>query len=165
MDPFALKWADQRANILRAFLFMRGDDGVEHGAQELAEKTHSELVALCVQAQRDRKQAIDKPWLKSVPEVWEVSGGDAADVPELWDIGTRDQRALAELQKQEDALARQKRGRSASPRRAKAGATAVPAKDDRWDADDLQPLGQGGKGTKKSKGASSSKEGDRALAL
>ena len=75
-DPFALKWADQRANILRAFLFMRGDDGVEHGAQELAEKSHSELVALCVQAQRDRKQAIDKPWLKSVPEVWAVSGGD-----------------------------------------------------------------------------------------
>ena len=65
-NPFALKWDDQRANILRAFLFMRGDDGVEHGAEELAKKTHSELVDLCVQAQRDRKRAIDKPWLMSV---------------------------------------------------------------------------------------------------
>ena len=57
VDPFALKWADQRANILRAFLFMRGDDGVEHGAQELAEKTQSELVALCVHAGAARPQA------------------------------------------------------------------------------------------------------------
>ena len=134
---------------------------MQHGAQELAQKSHSELVALCVQAQGDRKRAIDKPWLKSVPEVWEVSGGDAADVPELWDVSTRDQRALVELQKQEDALARQKRGRSASPRRVKEGASAVPAKDDRWDPDDLQPLGHGGKGAKKAKEASSSKEGTK----
>ena len=134
---------------------------MQHGAQELAKKSHSELVALCVQAQGDRKRAIDKPWLKSVPEVWEVTGGDAADIPELWDVGTRDQRALAELRKQEDVLARQQRGRSASPRRAKAGAKAVPTKDDRWDSDDLQPLGHGGKGTEKAKEASSSKEGTR----
>ena len=79
----------------------------------------------------------------------------------MWDVGTRDQRALAELQKKEDALARQQRGRSASPRRAKEGAKAVPAKDDRWDADDLQPLGRGGKGTEKAKEASSSKEGTK----
>ena len=62
-DPFALKWVDQRANILRAFLFVWGDDGVDHSAQDLAEKSHTELVALCVQAQRDRKRAIDKPWV------------------------------------------------------------------------------------------------------
>ena len=82
--PFALKWDDQRVNILRAFLFMRGDDGVEHGAEELAKKTHAELVVLCVQAQQDRKRAIDKPWLSSVPTVWEVSEGDSVDIPELW---------------------------------------------------------------------------------
>jgi hypothetical protein len=29
-----------------------------------------------------------------VPAVWEISGGDSADIPELWDVGTRDQRAL-----------------------------------------------------------------------
>ena len=31
-DPFALKWADQRENIVRAFLFVWGDDGVDHSA-------------------------------------------------------------------------------------------------------------------------------------
>ena len=85
-DPFALKWVDQRANILRAFLFVWGDDGVDHSAQDLAEKSHAELVALCVQVQRDRKRAIDKPWVKSVPEVWEVRG--ELDVPDFWDVGT-----------------------------------------------------------------------------
>ena len=55
-----------------------------------------------------------------------------------------DHGALAEFRKKEDALARQQRGRSSSPRRVKAGAKAVPAEDDRWDADDLQPLGHGG---------------------
>ena len=50
-DPFVLKWADQHTNILRMFLFMQGDDGGEHSAQELVRKSHLELVALCVQAQ------------------------------------------------------------------------------------------------------------------
>ena len=65
---------------------------------------------MCVQAQQDRKRAIDKPWLSSVPTVWEVSEGDAVNIPELWDVGARDQKALKDLRREENALARQKRG-------------------------------------------------------
>ena len=149
-DPFALKWVDQRVNILRAFLFVWGDDGVDHSAQDLAKMSHEQLVGLCVQTQRDRKGAIDKPWVKTVSEVWEVRGD--LDILELWDVGTRDLRALEDLQKKEDALARQQRGRSSSPRQPRNGAKAVPTQDDRWEADDLQPLtlrSRGSKGTEK----------------
>ena len=154
-DPFALIWADQRVNILRAFLFVWGDDGVDHSAQDLAAMSHAQLVELCVQIQRDRKCAVDKPWVKTVPEVWGVRGD--LDIPELWDVGTRDRKALEELRKKEDALARQRKGRSPSPRRVKEGAQAVPKMDGRWDADDLEPLmphGRGGKGMEKTGEAS-----------
>ena len=89
--------------------------------------------------------------------MWEVHGD--LDVSDLWDVSTRDQRALTELRKKEDALARQQRGRSPSPRRVKEGPRAVPAQDDRWDSDDLQPLGRGGKGMEKTKASSKNLKG------
>ena len=96
-----------------------------------------------MQTQRDRKRAIDKPWVKMVSEVW--------------DVGTRDLRALEDLQKKEDALARQQRGRSLSPRQPRNGAKAVLTQDDRWEADDLQPStarSRGNKGMEKAREAS-----------
>ena len=39
-DPFALQWADQRPNILRGFLFVWGDDGVDHSAADLEKMSH-----------------------------------------------------------------------------------------------------------------------------
>ena len=99
----------QHANILRAFLFMWGmmEWSTAHRNWQ-GRSTQSLHVALCVQAQGDRKHAIGKLWLKSVPAVWEVHGD--LDVSDLWDVNTRDQRALAELCKKEDALVRQQRG-------------------------------------------------------
>ena len=88
-----------------------------------------------------------------------TSGGQ--DIPEMWDVGTRDLRALEDLRKKEDALARKRRGRSPSPRRVREGAKAVPKLDGRWDEEDLQPLtlrGRGGKGMEKA-GESSTKKG------
>ena len=125
-DPFALKWADQRANILRGFLFVWGDDGIDHSAADLEKMDHEQLVALCVQKQQDPKKAIDKPWVVSVSEgCWD--GGVDEDIMEMWDVGTRDLRALEELRAAEDELVKQRKGRSPSPRRAATeGAKAVP---------------------------------------
>ena len=137
-------------NILRIFLLVWGDDGVDRSVQDLAKMPHEHLVDLCVQTQRDRKRAINKPWVQTVPEVWEVRGD--LDVPGIWDVGTRDLRALGELRKKEDALVRKTRGRSLSPRQAKNRAKLVPRQDNQWEADDLQPLtlrGRGGKGMEK----------------
>ena len=134
VDPFALMWSDQRANILRGFLFLRGDDGVEFEVGTLADKSHAELVAMCEQAQRARR--INRPWLRLVAELWE--GSTEADAAGLWDVGTLDSRALKELQKKEDELSK-KAGlrRSQSPRARVTGNKAVPAKkNDGWDEDD-----------------------------
>ena len=78
---------------------------MDHSAPDLAKMSHEQLVGLCVQTQRDHKRAIDKLRVKTMSEVWEVRGD--LDIPELWDVGTRDLRALKDLRKKEDAMARQ----------------------------------------------------------
>ena len=50
-DLFMLNWVNQCANILCMFLFMWGDDGVDHNTQDLAKMSHWQLVELCVQIQ------------------------------------------------------------------------------------------------------------------
>ena len=150
VDSFALAWSDQRADTLRGFLFLPGDDGVDVEVSALAGKSHAELVEMCTQAQRARR--IDRPWLRLVTELWE--GGAEVDAAGLWDVGTLDLSALTALQKKEDELAK-KAGirRSQSPQRRREGIREVPQKKaDCWDEDDEKPLAKRGSaeaGTKK----------------
>ena len=158
-DPFALQWADQRPNILRGFLFVWGDDGVDHSAADLEKMSHEQLVDLCVQKQQDREKAIDKPWVVSVSEsCW--SGGVDEDIMAMWDVSTRDLRALEDLKVKEHELVKKRRGRSPSPRRAATkGSKAVPMAA-QWEADDLIPLSLHGRGGKRAdKAGESSKKG------
>ena len=125
VDPFAREWAEERQNILRAFLFVQGDDGVDYGAERLAGMDQEALVLACSQWQG--KYAVDRPWVQEVVDCWQGDEGKAACTQWSWSM--EDTEDLMEILAQEKRIEKGKRKRrSRSP--GGRGRSGVPAQQD-----------------------------------
>ena len=81
-DPYAKEWSEQRTNMLRAFLFIHGDEGVDWNTEQLKGMTHRQLVLECSKWQG--KYNVDRPWATQVLDLWGDEPGKQACAVWSW---------------------------------------------------------------------------------
>ena len=103
-EPFAVVWAEQPLNVLRAFLVVYPDsDGFDYTCEQVAEYDLKQAVAECERVQRECSKLIDKPWASVCLE---VVMADLEEPKKGWKWSDEDSQALGRLVKEQEALAK-----------------------------------------------------------